>query len=132
MEIWKDIEEFNGLYQVSNTGKIKSIERFRSNGSGIQLQKEKIRFPRQLNSGYLSVNLWKDNKQYSRTVHKLVAEAFILNPENKATVNHKDGNKLNCNDWNLEWSTYSENINHAIKTGLNKTRKGKKNKHNGR
>lgn len=68
--------------------------------------------------GYKIVSIWIDDKMYSKKVHRLIAEAFILNPENKPTVNHKDGNKDNNSVSNLEWATHQENIDHAIKTGL--------------
>lgn len=70
--------------------------------------------------GYLKVNLYKDGKGSSKRIHRLVAEAFIPNPDNKPDVNHKDGNKHNNNVENLEWVTKSENMIHAYETGLNK------------
>lgn len=72
------------------------------------------------NSGYLKLTLRKNNKQYNKTVHRLVAEAFIPNPDNKLQVNHIDGDKQNNNVNNLEWCTKSENMKHAFKTGLSK------------
>lgn len=70
-------------------------------------------------NGYLLVNLYKDRQSYTRKVHRLVAEAFIPNPDNKTQVNHKDGNKSNNHVINLEWSTQSENMRHAYRNGLN-------------
>lgn len=112
-EIWKDIEGYEGLYQVSNFGKVKSLNYKRQN-------KVKILKPSQTGKGafkgqgYLSLHL--KNKQFK--VHRLVAEAFIPNKENKPQINHKDGNKLNNNSNNLEWCTNSENQKHAWKNGL--------------
>ena len=104
-EIWKDIQGYEGLYQVSNLGRIKSGYK------SIILQPGVCR-------GYLIVNLYKDKKGLSQKVHRLVAQAFIPNPENKPTVNHKDGNKQNNCVSNLEWATIKEQNNHALKLGL--------------
>ena len=68
--------------------------------------------------GYIKVSIYMDNKLHTMAVHRLVAEAFIPNPDNKPTVNHKDGNKKNNNVENLEWMTHKENIQHAIDNGL--------------
>lgn len=107
-KIWRDVPGYSGKYQVSNTGEI------RNNNTG----KERKQY---LNgNGYCIVGFYNKEKGYTVhfRVHRLVAEAFIPNPENKRTVNHKDGNKRNnCVD-NLEWATHKENINHAHKTGL--------------
>lgn len=70
--------------------------------------------------GYLQATLYKDSKKFTVYPHRLVAEHFIPNPNNLPQVNHKDGNKDNCNDWNLEWSTVSDNIKHAYANGLHK------------
>lgn len=70
------------------------------------------------NTGYARVVISKDGKPYSKSVHRLVAEAFIPNPENKPTVNHKDANKLNNSVDNLEWATWKENMTHAIAHNL--------------
>ena len=71
-------------------------------------------------SGYFGMNLYSNGRGYPKRVHRLVAETFIPNPENKPEVNHKDGNKQNNSVDNLEWVTRSENMLHAYSTGLNK------------
>lgn len=68
--------------------------------------------------GYKAVVIQRNNKQKSYFVHRLVAEKYVPNPNNKPEVNHLDGNKLNNNDWNLEWSTRLENVHHAVRNGL--------------
>ena len=75
-------------------------------------------------NGYKKVNLMVDEHEYLVSVHRLVARAFIPNPDNKPDVNHLDGDKGNNHDWNLEWATKSENIRHAIRTGLKKGNQG--------
>ena len=89
MEIWKDIEEYKGIYMVSDCGNVKRVK------SGRILQKKK-------RAGYRSVVLCKSSVLKDFYVHRLVASAFLPNPEGKATVNHKDGNKLNNTVENLE------------------------------
>ena len=117
-EIWKDIPNYEGLYQVSNLGRVKSNH----NGRG---HKPKIltNIPR---NGYVSVLLCKNKSQKNVFVHRLVAECFVPNPENKPCVNHIDGNKSNPRSSNLEWCTQKENIAHAINTGLINPRKPKR------
>lgn len=119
-EIWKDIEGYKGYYQVSNCGRVKSLQRFKSCGKGGFIQKERIMKQSLTTTGYKKVELSKDGKRKSMKVHRLVAMAFIDNPDNKPDVNHIDGNPLNNHLVNLEWCTESENINHAIRTGLKK------------
>lgn len=102
MEMWKDI--FEGTHQVSNNGDIR-----RKNGEMRKLQK--------YSNGYNFI-AYKE-KHYS--IHRLVAEAFIPNPENKAEVNHINGNKNDNRVENLEWCTRSENLNHAVREGLKKS-----------
>ena len=113
-EIWKDIEGYEGLYQVSNYGRIKSLRK----NNYLKLNEVK---------GYLYAHLYKEAKRKAHRVNRLVAEAFIKNSENKPQVNHIDGNKQNNKVDNLEWNTISENLTHAINTGLKKASKGSKN-----
>ena len=110
-EIWRDVKDYEGFYKVSNLGRVKSLY------FGI----ERILKPSIDTSEYPHVTLSKDSKRKIARIHVLVAQAFIPNPENKPEVNHKDGNKLNCNVDNLEWVTKSENQNHAVRTGLQKS-----------
>ena len=116
-EIWKDIKNYEGLYQVSNLGQIRRIK-FINNIT----EKDKITIISQgfQNSGYLKVCLYKNDKMKNKLVHRLVAETFIPNPNNLPFVNHKDGNKQNNKVDNLEWCTQSENMKHAYKNGLTK------------
>lgn len=119
MEIWKDINEYEGLYQISNTGRVKSLERMakiRWDGKYRTIP-EKIKTPN-CRSGYLRVGLSKDGKNKIYSVHRLVAEAFIPNPHNKPYINHKNGVKIDNRVSNLEWCTHSENKKHSFATGL--------------
>lgn len=108
-EIWKDIEGFDGVYKVSNTGNVKSTR----NTIGRKLVGEHILKGRLDADGYRRVHLrYKNiNKEYS--IHRLVAKAFIPNPNNLPTVNHKDENKLNNNASNLEWMSIADNNNYG-------------------
>lgn len=113
-EIWIDIENFEGRYQISNHGNCRSIQ----NNHGTYRIKEKRAYTRSSTCKYLYVNLSKKDVSHTDAVHRLVAKAFIPNPDNKPMVNHLDGDKLNNNAWNLEWVTCSENHKHAFATGL--------------
>lgn len=116
-EIWKDIPGYEGYYQVSNMGQVKSLSRLVPHLGHEYLRKGRIR-KLQENQGYLCVTLNKNSVSKSFGVHQLVALAFIPNPGDRPFVNHIDGNKRNnCLD-NLEWVTAQENILHAIATGL--------------
>lgn len=118
MEIWKDVKGYEGLYQVSNLGRVKSLERQKSNGKGLVKIDEKVLTQDITNWGYYRVALYKKGTRKYYKVHRLVAIAFLPNPENKEQVNHIDGDKLNNNVDNLEWNTRIENIHHAKINGL--------------
>ena len=115
-EIWIDIKGYEGLYQVSNLGRVKSLERIASQGKrGQRSIGEKIKTPRPNKKGYLKVMLSKDNIQKGYFVHRLVGIAFLENKDMKPQINHKDGDVTNNCVNNLEWSTQSENMQHAFK-----------------
>lgn len=123
MEIWKNITGYEGIYQVSNYGRIKSLKRKKWNGKSFQIIGEKILKPSINNVGYYVVNLAKNGKQKLVLVHRIVASEFLKNDNNLPVINHKDGNKLNNHVDNLEWTTYQNNNIHAMKTGLNRVKK---------
>lgn len=106
MEIWRDIKGFEGLYQISNKGRVKSVERY-----SIQkhLIAEKFLHIDHIQSGYCDVSLYINGKRHHRKVHRLVAEAFIPNPNNLPEVDHIDTNKDNNCVENLRWCTHQEN-----------------------
>jgi len=119
MEKWIDIRGFEGYYQVSNTGNVKSLTRKVKTLKGrVNVRKGKEVAKGIHPKGYVIVKLSKEGKQVTATVHSLVANAFIENPLSKPQVNHKDGNKKNNMVNNLEWNTHLENHDHAIRTGL--------------
>lgn len=125
-EIWKPIKNYEGLYEVSTLGRVKSLPRLKINNRGKQLTKEKILKGNDFNKGYLKVPLTDNNhvKKYF-LIHRLVAETFVDNdnPKEKTQVNHIDGNKKNnCVD-NLEWCTRSYNLQHAYDNGFKPTLK---------
>ena len=108
-ETWKAVKGYEGLYEVSRTGIVRGIRRSGCTGEPLRPQEWR---------GYLSVILTKGCVSKHKKVHRLVAEAFIPNPEGKRTVNHIDGRKTNNAVENLEWATHSENYRHAYATGL--------------
>lgn len=126
-EVWKDIKGFESLYQISNMGKVKSLDRqcwngfnyFTKQGRMLKIQTDK--------DGYSVIGLHKDVKSFNYKIHRLVAIAFIPNPLNLPEVNHKRGNKKDNKSTSLEWCTQKENINHAIRTGLKTFKRGKDN-----
>jgi hypothetical protein len=121
MEIWKEIQGFEGLYEASTYGRIKSLPKFVLNNRGGGYTKEKIKSTQLNHKGYETVSLSKNGIDKRVFVHRLIALTFISNPDNKPQINHKDGNKLNNHYDNLEWNTNQENQLHAYKTGLNKS-----------
>ena len=100
MEQWKAIAGYEGLYEVSDLGRVKSFWH----------GKEKILKPGKTHDGYLQVNLYKDGQRKMQLVHRLVAEAFIQNPQGLETVNHKDEVKTNNTVSNLEWMSMEDNV----------------------
>lgn len=106
MEQWRDIAGYEGLYQVSDHGRVKRVDR------------GNILVPCRTTDGYLRVKLCRHGVQCSICVHRLVAAAFIQNQDNKPEVNHIDGNKTNNRADNIEWVTHHENVLHACRTGL--------------
>jgi hypothetical protein len=105
-EQFKPIKDFEGLYEISNLGKVKNLKTNR-------ILKTQI-----LKIGYKSINLCKNSKLTTKYIHRLIATAFIPNLENKPEVNHINGIKTDNQILNLEWTTHKENINHAYRIGL--------------
>lgn len=123
-EIFKPIKDFEGLYEISNMGDVKSLDKewkvlnYKSKKYVTVKMKSKILKCSISHCGYKQAQLSKNGKIVSKTIHRLVAEAFIPNPDNLPCVNHIDCNKMNNNVDNLEWCTYSYNEKHAFKNGL--------------
>lgn len=114
MEVWKDIKNYEGIYQISNFGNIKSLDRITFNGRRHTYSQGKFLKLSKTANGYIKIMLRKNNKSITELVHRLVAESFLSNNDNKQLVNHIDKNKSNNTLHNLEWSTYSENQRHSI------------------
>ena len=104
-EIWKDILGYEGLYQVSNFGRVKSIK----------FGKERLLRPQLIKNGYLCINLYKNNKCKRYLIHRLVAEHFLDNPNNLSEVNHKSEDKTDNSVSNLEWCTHEYNSSYGTK-----------------
>lgn len=115
-EIWKPIPGFNDSYEASSIGRIRSVDRRSFNGSFL---KGKIMCQNtNFKNGYLTVMLAENGKSKAKLSHRMIATAFIDNNEGKKTVNHINGIKTDNRVENLEWASYSENMRHAINTGL--------------
>jgi hypothetical protein len=124
MENWKDIPGFEGRYQVSDLGRVKSLsfmQRYllRNGREAYRKTDERILAQQPNNRGYYLVHLHQDNQRTALTVHSIVARAFLLGPPSE-TVNHRNGVKTDNRATNLEWATYSENHLHAVEYRLNK------------
>jgi hypothetical protein len=115
-EIWLPIKGYEDYYEVSNFGRIKSLNRVVGDRVRIELP-ERIMKMSKNEAGYWMVDLYKKSKRTTNRVHRLVAEAFIPNPKNKPQVNHKDSNRANSCVSNLEWCTPSENTQHGYDFG---------------
>lgn len=116
-EIWKDIEGFEGIYKISNLGRVKSLARVvqRKNNSVFRMDEHLVR-PCECANGYLSVTLYKDGQHYALKIHRLVCQAFHGRPLGERNeVNHIDGDKANNVADNLEWCTHSENQKHSVR-----------------
>lgn len=111
--IWRDIAGYDGDYKVSNQGNVKSLK-----GGKEMIMRQYLS-----HNGYYQIRLSKNSIPKGHRMHRLIASAFIPNPLGKAEVNHIDGDKGNNSLGNLEWATRSENIVHAVKIGLRKTKK---------
>ena len=124
LELFVPIKAFEGCYEINLNGDVRSISRVVNRGKSIFPVKSIILKNGLAGNGYLTVSLWVKNIGKTRTIHKMIAECFIDNPNNYKCVNHKDGNKLNNSIQNLEWCNSSQNNKHSHDSGLsNLTRK---------
>ena len=124
-EIWTHVNGFEGFYQISNQGRLRSLDRlvFHSGNGQQHLIQGKVLETRINNCGYVSVRLNKYGKTYTRFIHRLMALAFIPHPLQKKYINHRNGMKTDNHLENLEWVTMSENMLHAYQIGLIRRRK---------
>lgn len=115
------VKGYEGLYEVAENGLIYSLDRTILGRDGVEYFRKGLQLSQNMHkdTGYLMVSLWKNNKGSNQYVHRIVAQAFIPNPENKPEINHKDSNRLNPKVSNLEWVTHSENSIHGFVYGFN-------------
>lgn len=113
-EIWKDIKGYEGYFKISNIGRVMAIERYVKQGNGLRYCKERI-VPHHLNPfGYPCVTLCKEKKSKQHSVHRLIMEAFVPNPENKPHIDHINTDKTDFRISNLRWVTPKENANNPL------------------
>lgn len=124
LEVWKFVSGMEDSYQVSSMGSVRSIDRICTGPSGRQRRRKGALMKQTLSKGYMVVSLFSSSGKVVRRVHRLVAESFLGAPEDGAVTNHKDGNKLNNQIQNLEWTTVQGNTVHSYETGLQLGRKG--------
>lgn len=119
-EIWKDVVGYEGIYEVSNYGRVRTHKdkTTYTQRHGIRHWKQRILKEKSRTNRDVRISLWKNGRSKDYLVHRLVAEAFIQNPDKKPTINHIDGNPRNNHVDNLEWATYYENNNHAFDNKL--------------
>jgi len=126
-EVWRPVDGYEGLYEVSNLGRVRTLPKIWYNGKNHATKQSK---PSVLLKGsvtiygYACVQLSKNGRVHGKMVHRLVADAFLPKTKDKNQVNHIDGNKINNKLQNLEWCTAKENTDHAIKIGLKVSKKG--------
>ena len=120
IEEWRNIKGYEGLYEISNFGRVKSLSRYTANqwSKKARFREERILSFQLTKDGYPTLKLNKDGKTIRHRIHRLVAFNFLENPQNKPQVNHKDGIKINNFVENLEWNTQNENQLHACINGL--------------
>lgn len=118
MEVWKDVKGYEGLYQVSSEGNLKSLDRISNFNGDLGIRKGKKLKLSETNDGYYRNQLYKNGKRENFYIHRLVAKAFIPKVDGKFHINHIDGNPKNNRVENLEWCTPKENTAHAYQNGL--------------
>lgn len=117
-EVWKPVVDWEPLYEVSNIGRVRSKDRIVKCNTGTGVKKSKEIKPRIDRYGYVAIALTIKDRKLQTGVHRLVAKAFISNPDNKESVNHINGIKTDNRVENLEWCTNQENSDHAVRIGL--------------
>jgi len=124
IEEWRDIPGYEGLYKISSIGRLKSVDRVSSIGKQVKGIIRKLAYNKK---GYLMTSLCKNGVSTTKTIHRMVAKAFIPNPNNLPQINHKNGIKTDNGVDNLEWCTNLENMQHAFSTGLKEGLTGENN-----